>query len=168
MTVEATFTLTPRESQYYIADNNRASITVCGTYFWPHYFEEYEGSFEGQYKMDQIMFSHYHVADSKVDYTKWGNIALVPHIGFNYDLTDLGADKDLSLVFGFQAWSESRILIFSRNEQLGEAKLLPEDNQFMIEVECLDPMEIFFIHVNNEDIRHGGNWFFKGITGFVV
>ena len=168
MTIEATFNLTPRKSHFYKANNNRAFISVYGAYFWPRYYEEYEGSFEGQHKMDRFMFSHYHVADSTLDYTKWGNTVLAPHIGLNYDLTDLSGDKELSLVFGFKAWSEARLVVFSRNEQLGEAKLLPGDSQFMIEVECLDSMEIFFIHVNNKDTKYGGNWFFNGISGYVV
>ena len=168
MTVEATFNLTPRESHYFKADKNRSFITVYGAHFWPRYYEGYEGSFEGLYKMDQLMFSHYHVASPTLDYTKWGNTVLAPHIELHYDLTDLGEDKELSLVFGYKAWSEARLLIFSRSEQLGEEKLLPGDSQFMIEVECLDSMEIFFIHVSNEDTQYGGNWFFKGITGYVV
>jgi hypothetical protein len=38
----------------------------------------------------------------------------------------------------------------------------------MIEMEIFDSMEIFIIHANNEDTKNIGNWFFNGITGFVV
>jgi len=31
-----------------------------------------------------------------------------------------------------------------------------------------DPLSLYFIHSQRDGRNYGGNWFFKGITGYVV
>ena len=80
----------------------------------------------------------------------------------------MGEQKELALVFKFEAISESRILIFTQAGLLGDVTLIPDDNQFLMEVESLDYLGLYFIHSCREGSSVGGNWYFKGINGYVV
>jgi hypothetical protein len=93
----------------------------------------------------------------------------VPHVELSFNLTAYGDLKELALVFGFDATGESRLLIFSDAEQLGDEVLTPGDNQFLLEIEGLDqPLHLYFVHVDRAGLSTGGSWFSRGVTGYVV
>ena len=91
-----------------------------------------------------------------------------PHIRLCYYLSDLGTNKELALVFGFESSSKSRILVYSDNGQLADIVLEEGDNQFLIEFESIDYMDLYFIHARHDGRNYGGSWYFKGITGYVI
>lgn len=168
MTLTATFELTPRNSYYDGGSNNYAGMYIYGTYFQPQWNPGQIKSFEGQYTEDQLYFYDSCSADPTLDYTQWSNRKLAPRIIFYYDLSALGERKELALVFGFAALTESRTLIYSDAGLLGEEQLFPGDNQFLMEVETLGPITLYFIHACFDSLNNGGRWFFKGISGYVV
>jgi hypothetical protein len=168
MTLTATFELTPRNSRYFGSVNNWANLEVYGAYFKPHYGTGYLYSFESQHTQDQLYFSKYYAADPTLDYTIFSNRRIAPHIDLYYNLTALGEKKELALVFGFQADSEARLLIYSDAGLLGEEQLFPGDNQFLMEIETLDYFTLHFFHTLCDGSYYGGDWFFKGISGYVV
>lgn len=54
------------------------------------------------------------------------------------------------------------VLVYSNAGLLKDQQLVYGDNQFLLEIESLDlPFFLFFIHA-------GGNWFFRGLSGYVV
>ena len=93
---------------------------------------------------------------------------MAPRIELWYDLSGLGGNKELALVFRFEAVTDSRLLIYTGDGLLDEEILVAGDNQFLIEVETLDQLTLFFINANLEGSTSGGQWFFKGISGYVV
>ena len=168
MTFTATFELTPRNSYYYVGSNNYAGLRIYGAYFHPHFGSGYPYSFESQYTADQLYFYPSFSADPALDYAIWDNLRIAPHIRLYHNLSALGERKELALVFGFQAVAESRLLIYSFAGLLGEEQLFPGDNQFLMEVETLDNIHLFFIHAHRDGSNNGGSWLFKGISGYVV
>ncbi len=96
------------------------------------------------------------------------NRSLAPVITLNFDLRALGANKELALVFRFDALLNARLLIFSDAGQLGDVALIAGDDQFLMELEELGPTDLYFIHSRKDGSNVGGDWFFKGITGWVV
>jgi len=55
------------------------------------------------------------------------------------NLASFGTQKELALVFGFDAIStNARLLIFSAAGQLGDETLAIGDNQFLMEIESVD------------------------------
>jgi len=166
--LEATFGLTPRESYFYVAEDQRAVLAIQGAYFSPKYYEGYRYSFDGQHAEDKLYFPRYNAADPGLDYTVWDNRRMVPYIRLDYNLSSLGTHKELALIFGFQAVSESRLLIFTDDGLLSDETLVPGDNQFLMEVETIDSLDLHFIHARRDGSIYGGDWFFKGITGYVV
>ena len=167
MTLTATFELTPINSRYTVSSTNLALLSIYGAYFHPHHAGT-AYSFESQHTEDQLHFYHSCAADPALDYTQWINRQLAPRIQLYYNLSALGEKKELAIVFGFQADYESRLLIYSDAGLLGEEQLSAGDNQFLMEVETLDPISLFFIHARLDGQSRGGNWFFKGISGYVV
>ena len=85
-----------------------------------------------------------------------------------FNLTSFGTQKELALVFGFDADTESRLLIFSDAEQLGDETLAVGDNQFLLEIESLGSLYLYFIHAQRAGFLYGGRWFFRGVTGYVI
>ena len=168
MTLTATFALTPRNSRYYVSGTNWANMHIYAGHFLPHMNPGYLFSFEGQHREDQLYFNMHFSADPTLDYTMITNRRTSPYIDLSYRLTALGERKELALVFGFQAYSEARLLIYSDAGLLGEERLFPGDNQCLIEVETLDFNNVYFIDARHDSSRYGGTWFFKGITGYVV
>ena len=78
------------------------------------------------------------------------------------DLTQYGTGKSLALVFGFQASATARVLVVSDAGLIKDQTLATTDNQFLLDIESLDnPLNLYFIHA-------GGEWFFKGLSGYVV
>lgn len=168
MTLEPTFSLTPRDSYYYLLNNQYAGLTVYGALFKPKHHEYYRYSFDHQHSADELYFSQYFAGPPTLDYSIWSNRNTAPHILLYYNLSSLGEHKELALVFGFDAVNDSRLLVFTSAGLLDDVSLVQGDNQFLIEVESLEFLNLFFIHVDVGSSSLGGNWFFKGITGYVV
>ena len=57
---------------------------------------------------------------------------------------------------------EGRVLVYSNAGLLQDQTLVYGDNQFLLEIESLDlPFQLNFVHA-------GGDWFFRGLSGYVV
>lgn len=168
MTLQPTFALTPRDSYYGPAPLTQAHLHIYGAYFGPKWYEGHPHCYDSLHEADEIFFSTRLGADPTINYSIWPHRKMVPHIQLYYDLRSLGANKELALVFGFRAASNSRLLVFSSAGKLEDVRLVPGDNQFLIEVESLNPLYLFFIHTWLEPHLRGGSWFFKGITGYVI
>ncbi len=162
------FNLTPRESNHYVQAGQTAQIEIHGAAFWPKLNDAYEYSFDRQHLDDRLYYPAYNVGDPALDYTVWTNRKMVPHIVLRYDLSSLGAHKELALVFQFEAVSNAHLLIFTNNGLLGDETLVQGDDQFLMEVETLDYFNLYFIHTRLAGSSYGGRWFFKGIKGYVV
>ena len=168
MSLTATFSLSPRESWYYVGDTQRASLWILGVDIIPEYREGLAMSFNGQYADDRLFFNAYTAADPMLDYTIWGNRRCAHYIQLSYNLSSLGTNKELALIFGFQAINPARVLIYTDAGLLGDQALDLGDNQFLIEVESLNSLSLYFIHACLDGINNGGGWFFEGINGYVV
>ncbi len=168
MPLEATFSLTPRESFYSVHTNQMAELTIQGADFYPKYNEFYPFSFDKLHADDRLYFSGLNTADPTLDYTVYDNRRMTPHIQLHYDLSLLGTHKELALVFSFEAQTESRLLIFTDDGLLSDETLVVGDNQFLVEVEALDALYLYFIPAHLASSNSGGSWIFKGVTGYVV
>ena len=162
MSLDPNFALTPRSSYFHASMSERAQLMeISGTTFYPRYYESYRLSFDKQHENDELYFLEYNAADPAVDYSSWNSRRGIPHIGLFYNLSSFGANKELALVFGFDATQQSRVLVYSSAAQLDDVTLEVGDNQFLMEIESLDPLLLYFVHA-------GGYWFFRGITAYVV
>jgi len=169
MSLTPTFELTPRESYSWSASDQWAYCSVLGMTLLPRYNAAYRSSLDQQHANDEAFFYPYAAADPSLDYAVWNNRRLVPHVELRFNLSAFGTQKELALVFGFDALTESRVLIYSNAEQLGDETLAVGDNQFLMEVESLDTqLSLYFIHANRIGSSNGGWWFFQGITGYVI
>ena len=168
MPLEATFSLTPRKSYYGVASDQWAELKIQGVYFYPKYNDVYPYCFDNQHWGDKLLFRNSNAADPGLDYTNPNNLLHAPNVMLDYNLSSLGTTKELALVFSFEAVSESRLLIFTHDGLLGDETLVHGDNQFLMEVETLDHLSLFFIHTRLDGSSYGGLWFFKGISGYVV
>lgn len=168
MTLEPTFSLTPRDSNYHPSYNQFAGLNIYGANFFPKYNESYRKSFDHQHTADELYFDRYYAVDPTLDYSIWTNRRTAPHINLHFNLSPLGENKELALVFGFDAESDSRLLVFTHAGLQEDVSLVRGDNQFLIEVESLDFLSLYFIHSRVGSSSRGGHWFFKGITGYVV
>lgn len=169
MTLEPTFALTPRSSYFYSASDNLALAHVFGVSLLSKYSDGYRNSFDNQHAEDEAFFYGGTAADPSVDYSSWSNRRLVPHVMLFINLTSFGAQKELALVFGFDATSGSRLLIYSDAGQLSDETLAVGDNQFLLEIESLETyLSLYFIHASEAGSDYGGNWFFQGVTGYVI
>ena len=170
MPLEATFSLTPRESRHYVSYGQKAYLNkIYGASFFPKYSEASRNSFDHQHSADELYFLMDVAADPSLDYSTWTNRRTAPRIELNYNLSDLGAAKELALVFGFEVvYGSPRLLIYTSAGLLSDETLAYGDNQFLLEVESLDNIFLYFIHARNDGSFYGGSWYFKGITGYVV
>ena len=164
MPLPETFTLTPQNLMWGSASNQRAYASVYGTSTIP----DPTRNFNIQYSEDKLYYHDMGAADPALDYRYVSNLREVPFISMFYDLSVFGEHKELALIFSFEAITTARLLIYTGNGLLDEEILNIGDNQFLIEVETLDPLYLYFIHARNESSVNGGSWFFKGITGYVV
>jgi hypothetical protein len=58
--------------------------------------------------------------------------------------------------------SNARVLVYTDAGLLKDQQLVYGDNQFLLEIESLDqPLWLYFIHA-------GGDWFFRGLSGYLV
>jgi len=168
MSLTANFELTPRNSYLFNSGSERAQLYVFGSAINPRYNADYRSCFDKLHDNDETYFYKYSAADPGGNYVDPFERIRVPHSILYYNLSSLGDFKELALVFSFDALSQSRILIYSNAEQLGDILLEPGDNQFLMEVESLESMSLYFIHSQLAGSSSGGNWYFKGITGYVV
>lgn len=170
MTLEATFSLTPRSSYFLMANDNRAQIeTVQNVNFYAKSSASYRYSFDHQHAQDELFFHAHSAVDPSVDYSVYQNRKAVSLVRLYFNLASFGTHKELALIFGFDALSESRLLIFSDAEQLGDEVLNVGDNQFLIVSEGLETsLNLYFIHAHRSGASSGGQWFFRGVTGYVV
>ena len=168
MSLVPTFSLTPRSSYFYSGLHTRAQLAVRGVTCYPNFYANYRYSFDHQHAQDELYFHSHMAVDSSVDYSIYNNRRRVPHALLNFDLGSFGAQKELALVFGFDALSESRLLIFSDAEQLADETLEVGDNQFLMEIESLAGLNLYFIHAQKPGSSYGGDWFVRGVTGYVI
>ncbi len=168
MSLTANFELTPRNSFFSNSAYETARLYMFGPGFYPRYSSAYRLSFDKQHEDDEAYYHREIAADPNVDFTNWLERMRVPHIILYYNLSTFGNYKEMALVFGFDATSQSRILVYSNSEQLADILLEPGDNQFLMEIESVDAMSLYFIHARKAGSEYGGRWFFRGITGYVV
>ena len=170
MTLEPTFSLTPRSSYFREADDKQAQIPeVQNVAFYAKTSASRRSSFDHQHAEDELLYMAYSAVDPSVDYSIYQNRKGVSLLRLDFNLASFGTDQELALIFGFDAVSESRLLIFSDAEQLGDEVLKIDDNQFLIVIDGLETsLTLYFIHVHRADRSVGGNWYFRGVTGYVV
>lgn len=170
MTLEATFSLTPRSSYFFIANDKQARIaTVQNVNFYAKTSASYRYSLDHQHAEDELFFQTNSAVDPSVDYSTFQNRKGVSLLRLYFNLASFGTHKELALIFGFDAVTESRLLIFSDAEQLGDEVLNVGDNQFLIVSEGVETyLNLYFIHVHKAGMSMGGGWFFRGVTGYVV
>jgi hypothetical protein len=167
MSLTPTLEMTPRDSFLYVASGHWARMIIHGVSFWTKQIARY--CFDDQHAQDEVWFPGYTGADPSVDYSNWYNRRFVPHVDLEVDLSAFRANKELALVFGFDAIGESRVQIYSDAGILGDEILTVGDDQLLIEVESLDQrLDLYFIHSHPDGQPYSGSWFFRGITGYVI
>jgi len=166
MSLTPNFELSPVKSSFWGSLYNRAHISCIGPAFAS--FPTSRACFNLQYSHDELYFHRTYAADPILDFTDWITRVRNPHIQLWYDLSDFGNYKELALIFGFDPSSKSRILVYSDAGQLADIPLEEGDNQFLLEVEAVDYMHLYFIHARHDGSNYGGNWYFRGITGYVI
>jgi len=155
--LDATFTLTPRSPFY--AGVNQWSLLWC---FGADFYASYPTDFSSLYSADRLYFDTYTAGDPNIDYAQWINRRRVPFLGFNADLSALGTEKQLALIFGFEVAYSGRVLVYTDAGLISDQTLTATDSQFLLEIELpSQSFTVYFIHA-------GGNWFFKGLSGYVV
>ncbi len=168
MSLNPNFELTPRNSYFSASGSEWARLMIHGPVFWPRYYDAYRQSFDKQHENDELFFYTVDAADPAVDYSLWNNRRGESYINLQYDLSSFGANKELALVFGFDATQQSRVLVYSSAAQLDDVTLEVGDNQFLLEVETVDLLYLYFVHARHDGSNYGGSWFFRGITGYVI
>ena len=156
--LDATFTLTPKSPRYYAAEENQGWLICYGATF----FSSSPWDLSSLYGADALFFSYYLSADPTLNYSPWPNRVKVPRIELYAYLWQYGTGKSLALVFGFEAVSTGRVLVVTDAGLIKDQTLAIGDNQFLLEIDSLEyPISLYFIHA-------GGDWFFKGLSGYVV
>lgn len=156
--LDATFTLTPKHPLYNAGPDNQSWLSCYGAEFLA--FSPYD--YSSLYAADSLFFGYFAAADPAANYSVWLNRTKVPRVELGAFLTQYGTGKSLALVFGFEALSTGRVLVGSDAGLIKDQTLASSDNQFILEIESLDnPLYLYFIHA-------GGEWFFKGLSGYVV
>ncbi len=168
MSLSPNFELTPLNSNFYITGTNKARLFIYGPVFYPQYSTGYRYSFNKQHENDVLYYPNSNAADPSLNFGYWLIRTRSPHIQLDYNLSSFGANKELALVFGFDATLRSRLLVYSDSGQLADITLEVGDNQFLMEIESIDSMYLYFIHARHDNSDYGGSWFFRGITGYVV
>jgi len=168
MPLNQVFALTPRESYLYTGPGHRAQVVCHGISLMPKYVPTYRWSFDPQHASDEAYFRFDRAGDAAANYTLYAERRHVPHIVCYYNLSDFKPHKEVALTFRFDAYMESRILVYTIAGLLDEEVLHVGDNQFLIEVESTDALTLNFIHANLDGSTKGGSWFFRGIDGFIA
>jgi len=169
MSLTPNFALTPIGS-FFTSPKGWARMSIRGPSFFPNYPNDspaWPYSFDLQYRNDQVLFSSETAADPDLDYTSYFIRKTRPHIQLTFDVKAAGRNKELALLFGFEALSTSRILVFSHADKLGDVTLEVGDTQFLIEVESIDHLvHLYFVHARGPS--GGGAWVFRGFSGYVI
>jgi len=168
MPLQQVFSLTPKASYFYSGSGHKSRLYVRGVTFNPKYSQSYRYSFDKQHTSNELYFPAWSAGDPAADYTNWNALRRVPHVSMYYDLSVFEPHKEVALTFGFDAVSESRILIYTDAGLLDEEILHVGDNQLLIEVESTSFLNLNFIHVNVDGSSFGGNWFLRGIDGYIA
>jgi hypothetical protein len=163
--LDATFTLTPRSPEYLNVSGyyQYASLACFGTDAGP----PAPWDFSSLYASNRFAFGDYSAADPNLDYTQWANLTKTRFLAAWIDLGSFAAaNKQLALIFGFDVFYTAnpggRVLVYSDAGLLKDQELVYGDNQFLLEIESLElSFMVYFIHA-------GGNWFFRGLSGYVV
>jgi hypothetical protein len=156
--LDATFTLTPKSPFHNAGPSDQAWLACYGSTF----FASSPWDFSSLYGADSIFYSYSMAADPTVNYSNWLNRMKVPRVELEAFLWQYGAGKSLALVFGFEASTTGRVLVVTDAGLIKDQTLAMGDNQCLLEIESLDsPIYLSFIHA-------GGDWFFKGLSGYVV
>src|SRR5215510_414180 len=129
--LDATFTLTPRSPMYYAAWNQESAITCYGAAFYA--YNPYD--FSSLYSANRFFFDTYTAADPNIDYTQWINRMRAPFIEHYVDLSGYGTAKQLALIFGFEAVSNGRVLVYNDAGLISDQTLATNDNQFLLEID---------------------------------
>jgi hypothetical protein len=156
----ATFTLTPQSPSsnlYGLA--SWAAMACYGGDFYP----EPPQDLPSLYTSNRYFFDQSVASDPNLDYSKWINRQKARYIECVFDLSVIGAQKQLALIFGFDLdGGPARVLVYSDAGRIQDVNLAPGDNQFLIEFDSLDQStNLYFIHA-------GGSWYFRGISGYLV
>lgn len=167
MPLQTAFELTPRES-YLPGAGHNAQLFCHGISLYPKYDPSYRFSFYHQHAFDEIFFLGDRAGDAAANYAAYAERRHVPHVELLYDLSAFAPNKEVALTFRFDAYSESRVLVYTSAGLLDEEILHVGDNQFLIEVESTDPLNLYFIHANFDGSTVGGHWFFRGIDGYIA
>jgi hypothetical protein len=160
--LDATFTLTPRSPEY-SSVSGYACLFCFGTDAGP----PSPWDFSSLYASNRFAFEDNSVADPSLDYAQSANRNKTRFLAAWIDLGEYtAANKQLALIFGFDVFYTSnpggRVLVYSDAGLLKDQQLVYGDNQFLIEVESVEnSFMVYFIHA-------GGNWFFRGLSGYVV
>jgi len=161
--LDATFTLTPQSPRYAGSYNNYAYLYCYGADF--HIYSPMNLS--SLYASNRFFFLDGFGGDPNLDYAQWDNRKKAQFLQCSINLVGYpwGANKQLALIFGFDVQYDSlpgRVLVYSDAGSLKDQQLVYGDNQFLLEIESLDlGLDLYFIHA-------GGNWFFRGLSGYVV
>ena len=144
----------------YSADVGKESNLTCYGADFNYYGSN---SFYSLYSADSFYFDRYTAADPIIDYTQVYYLWRVPFLAFWANLSGYGTAKQLALIFGFQSPAgDGRVLVYTDAGKIGDQTLASTDNQFLIEMDVPDhPFYLYFIHA-------GGDWFFRGLSGYVV
>jgi hypothetical protein len=155
--LDATFTLTPKSPYWVGPTGSIASLWIHGSDIWALP----PSDFSSLYATDRVYFDEIYASDPKRDYSQWQVRLTVPLLETTF-FPPAGDHKELILIFGFDALSNGRVLVYSFTERLADQQLLSGDSQFALLIENLDqPFSLYFIPV-------GGSWFFRGISGYLV
>jgi len=159
--LDATFTLRPRQPFFWQSGPAVATLFCYGadfTYAGPN-------DLSSLYATDRFFFDAAFAADPNLNYSQWSNRKKVRYLTASMDLHNLGAQKELALIFGFDVLYngfDGRVLVYSDAGLLHDQTLVYGDNQFLLHVESLSqPLNLYFVHA-------GGYWFFRGLSGYVV
>ena len=160
--LDATFTLTPRSPIYLDVSSKNTATLDC---FSTDVGSESPWDFSSLYASNRYMFDDFFAADPKVDYTQFANRNKTRFLAAWLDLWGY-TNKQLALIFGFDVMPTStpggRVLVYSDAGLLKDQQLVYGDNQFLIEIESWNTsFMLYFIHA-------GGNWYFRGLSGYVV
>lgn len=176
MPLEKAFSLTPRHSYFKSGPGHWAEVSIYGLRTYPKYDWEFRNSFDHQHGADEVFFDGFGRGDATADYTLWQNRRLTPRVRLQYDLSSFEPYKEVALTFRFATEADSRVLVYTDAEFVGEEILHAGDDQILIEVESTASLSLYFLHVNLDNFVYDnlegfaleGSWYFRGIDGYIV